>query len=120
MQLFIWYPSFRLVHANLGVRFTSHGNEQFPHFRHEQTGSGAGGRGIACNPVVVIGISMLENLQKPHLGQHVNPAFASVIEQIVRVARKFGGRYLFATLGIKNQQPRWHPGTHNQAVMSFV
>jgi len=106
MPLFIWYPSLGLVHADLGVRFTSHGNEQFPHFRHEQTGSRAGGRGIARNPVVVIGISLLENLQKPRLGQHVDPAFASVIEQIVRVAGKFGGRCLFAALGIKDQQPR--------------
>lgn len=38
----------------------------------------------------------------------------------LRVARKFGGCYLFAAPGIKNQQPQWHPGTHNQPVMSLV
>ena len=120
MQLFIWYPSSRPLHADLGVRFTSHRNEQLSISGTNRPVPVPRGRGIARNPVVVIGISVLENLQKPHLSDHVDPAFARVIEQIVRVARSRGRRDLLAALGIKDQQARWRPGTHNQPLMSFV
>src|SRR6266699_2872461 len=50
-----------------------------------------GGRRITRNPVIVIWIFPLENLQEVLLGEDVHAAFARVVEQVVRVASNFIG-----------------------------
>jgi len=58
--------SVRYIHTHFGVcfRLRRHSNEQFFPFRHEKTSLGARWNGITRDPVVVVGVFLLEHFQE--------------------------------------------------------
>src|SRR5437879_5325700 len=81
------YASVRLVHADLSIfrALLEHPHEQLPPIRHKKASSAAGRSRDTRNPVIVIGIVLLENLDGTQAVEHVYAASAQIIEKVVRV-----------------------------------
>src|SRR5438445_5532352 len=111
-----------LIHADFGALLTLllYSREKLSPFGDEQARLCVRWSGVTRNPVIVIGIFLLENFQETLACEHVDSASARVVEQIVRRAGNFAGRDFLASCRIKDEQPRRHPASHEQPVMSFV
>src|SRR6266516_4258830 len=104
--------SFRLVHEDLGALLAPVG--------YEEAGSSAPGYWVACKPVIVIGILLLQDINETLSADDVDAASAGVVEKVVRVTDDFGRRDCLATLRIKDEQAGRHAAPRKQAVMTFV
>ena len=70
-----------LVNKNLSALFTPvrDSNKQFSPIRNKQTGPRARGSRVTRSAVVMIGVLLLEDIDKALAADHVNPAFGYVI-----------------------------------------
>src|SRR5229473_4862935 len=111
-----------LVHADFRVVLILlyHGSEKFSPCRNKQAGLRARRSGIAGNPLVAIGISLLKDFDESLIGEDIDPAPARVVEKVVGATRDLAGRNLFGALRVKDEQSWRLPAAHEEAVMSFV
>ncbi len=62
-------------------------------------------RRVAGNPLVVIGILLLQSIDESLATDHVDPASLRVIEEVVGVVNNFGRRYCLSGFGVIHQCP---------------
>src|SRR5947209_19907288 len=76
------HASVCLIHADFGAVLTLflYSREKFPPFGDKEAGLCAGWCRAARNPVIVVGIFLLENFQEALTGEHVDSAYARVVE----------------------------------------
>ena len=70
--------------------------------------------------VVMVGISLLENIKGTLTGENVDTPSSRVVKEIVRIAGDFGGSDFLSAFGIKDEQSRWRPSSDEEAVVGFV
>src|SRR6266566_8907576 len=83
-----------LIHADFGALLTLflYSREKLSPFGYEQARLCVRWSGVTRNPVIVIGIFLLENFQETLAGEHVDSASARVVEQIVGTTCNLTGR----------------------------
>ena|ERR1700693_785577 len=111
-----------LIHADFGAVFTLslHSGEEFSPFRDKEAGLRAGWSGVTRNPVIMIGIFLMENFQEALTGEHIDPPSFRVVEKVVRATCNLTRRDLLASFSIKDEQSWGYPASHKQPVISFV
>src|SRR5438876_1256035 len=111
-----------LIHSDFGVLLTLflYSREKFPPFGDKEAGLCAGWCRVARNPVIVIGVFLLENFQEALTGEHVDSASGRVVEQVVRTTCNFTGRDFLPSFRVEDKQSRRPPASHEEPVMSFV
>ncbi len=75
-------------------------DEELPPFGHKQASPGASSRLVSSDPVVMIGIFLLEDVDESLASNHVNSALAGIIEEVISIARNLNGGDWGTTLGI--------------------
>src|SRR2546421_4846297 len=93
-----YHVSVCLIHANFGALLTLllYSREKFPPFGDKEAGLCAGWCRVARNPVIVVGIFLLENFQEALTSEHVDPASVRVVEEVVRTTCNVTGRDFLA------------------------
>src|SRR5437867_1931567 len=81
------HSSFRLVHEDLTALLAPVGDrgEKFSPVGYEKAGSSAPWYGVACKPVIVIGILLLQDINETLTADDVDAASVGIVEKIVRV-----------------------------------
>src|SRR5438132_13789657 len=77
------HSSFRLVHEDLGALLApvGHRGEKFPPVGYKKAGSRAPWYVVACKPVIVIGILLLQDIDETLTADDVDAASAGVVEK---------------------------------------
>ena len=94
-----------------------HSSEKSSPFRHEESGSGTGRRCVARDPLVMIGISLLQDINEALTSDHIDSASFRVVKEVVRITHNFGRCYCLASFRIENQQARWRAASNKQPVI---
>src|SRR5262245_16365741 len=86
--------SFRFVHEDLGALLApvGHRREKFPPIGREKAGSRACWYGVACKPVIMIPILLLQDINETLTANNVNAAPIGVVEKVVGISDSFWGR----------------------------
>src|SRR6266705_7021021 len=97
--------SFCLIHENFGalLAVVRNGFEEFSQVGHKQTRAPVGGRGIAPDALIVIGVFLLPSLDEA-FAENIDPALARVEEAVIGMFNDRGRSDNLARFGVEDGQ----------------
>jgi hypothetical protein len=111
-----------LVHEDLGALLAPvwYCREKSSQFWYEESGSSTRWRRIARDPIIMIGIFLLQDIDEALTPDHVDPASFRVVIEVVRIANNFGRRHYLAAFRAEDQQSGRRTASNKQPMMSLV